>query len=91
MWNRDIDIALGMYKSDDDNDDDDNKNDKNDDDDKKAAALWKSYNPPKQIDYFAVRDSFFKVYADALRAIFIKNFFKNVIKLMQNVIELMQN
>ncbi len=32
-----------------------------------------SINPPKQIDYFAVRDSFIDVYTSTLRAIFVKD------------------
>ncbi len=55
LWNRDLEIALGMthpvatamlpkYKSDDDNDNDnDDDDDENDDDDKEMAALWENY------------------------------------------------
>ncbi len=32
-----------------------------------------SINPPKQIDYFATRNSFIDAYASALRAIFVKD------------------
>ncbi len=32
-----------------------------------------SINPPKQIDYFAMRNSFIDAYADALHAIFVKD------------------
>ncbi len=32
-----------------------------------------SINPPKQIDYFAMRDSFMDAYAGALHAIFVKD------------------
>ncbi len=32
-----------------------------------------SINPPKQIDYFATRNLFIDVYADALHAIFVKD------------------